>query len=193
MAKAKHFSTANLPWNNTAYCDQWKKVMAVYDERSKLRAVIKEVDDGAYYHVLLIGDNEEVLFEISDIELGTTNKNMKACFDIYYQLKDMYTPSYVPSYRRVEGVKLYEIFTHTRAGAKRHGGFRVTTDDISDKINEALRRYEEITSGDVEVVECCGPYGRVSYPDVFYGEAGRMYHIGDGVYCDDDGDNWDFL
>lgn len=193
MSRAKHFSVANLLWNNTAYCDQWKKVMAVYDERSNLRAVIKEVDNSAYYDVLLIGDNEEALFEINDIELGTTNKNMRACFDIYYRLQDMDTPSYVPSYHRVEGVKLYGIFTHTRAGAKRHGGFRVTTDDISDKINEALRRYEEIISGDVEVVECCGHYGRVSYPDVYYGEAGRMYHIGDGVYCDDGGDNWDFF
>ena len=31
------------------------------------------------------------------------------------------------------------------------------------------------------------------YPETLYGDAGRMHHVGNGAYCDDDGDNWDFL
>lgn len=31
-----------------------------------------------------------------------------------------------------------------------------------------------------------------SYPDTKECYFGLGYHVGDGVYCDDDGDNWDF-
>ena len=29
------------------------------------------------------------------------------------------------------------------------------------------------------------------FPDTILGCAGTMYHVGGGLYCDDDGDNWD--
>ena len=38
--RAKHYSKANLLWSNVAYCDQWGKTMAVYDECYNLRAVV---------------------------------------------------------------------------------------------------------------------------------------------------------
>ena len=51
----------------------------------------------------------------------------------------------------------------------------------------ALNRYDEITSGDVDVIG-------YDVPDTIFEEGGvKMFHVGDGAYCDDDGDNWDFL
>lgn len=199
MSKARHFSKANLFWNNVAYCDQWKKIMAIYDERSNLRAVIKEADDDDWcYNVLLIGDDGAMLYEFDSIELGSTSKNLKACFEIHCRLQHINTPSYTPSNRRDKRISLHQIFTHSRAGARRTGGFHVTEDNIDKEITEALKRYEEITSGRVNVINCfgfgnCCGYGDYDgYPDVIHEGIAAMYHVGDGIYCDDDGDNWDF-
>lgn len=160
MARSKHYSKANFLWSNVAYCDQWNRVMVVYDERDNLRAVIKEADnDDSYYTILLIGDNKAMLYKLSPIELGSTGKNMDACFKIYCKLQYEDTPSYVPSYRRTERIELYQVFPHTRTSARRTGGFHVTTDDLSDRINNALERYKEIIAGGVETINC------ISYSD----------------------------
>lgn len=196
MPRANHYSKAKLLWNNVAYCDQWEKVMAVYDEFENLRAVVKEIDDEEYT-VLLIGEDTQILYVVYGIELGSTGKNMKACFGIYCRLQYEDTPSYVPSYCRTEGINLYQIFTHTKVGARRTGGFHVTDDSAGEKIAKALERYEEIVSGDIGTIDCFdwNEYEHYSerYPDTIYGLTGTMYHVGDGAYCDDDGDNWEFL
>ena len=169
------------------------KVMAIFDDRKNLRAVVKQIDYDAY-GVLLIGDDTEVLYYLNDIRLGSTGKNMEACFQIYCRLQHLDTPSFTPSYRRTEKVKLHQIFPHTRVSAMRAGGFRVTTDDLSEIIAIALNRYEEITSGDVKTLDLVEYDDYSGYPDMFFGEGGvKMFHVGDGAYCDDDGDNWEFL
>ena len=198
MSRARHFSKANLLWTNVAYCDQWSKVMAVYDERENLRAVVREVDVNES-NVLLIGDDTQMLYIINGIELGSTGKNLKACFEIYCRLQHVETPSYIPSYRRFEPIKLFRVFIHTRVGARRTGGFRVTTEDIGEKITRALKRYEEIINAGVETINCVEWFDN-SYddkyrdPDTIMGMDGCliMHHVGGGVYCDDDGDNWEF-
>lgn len=197
MAKSKHFAKANFLWTNVAYCDQWEKVMAVYDERDNLRAVVKETANDSY-DVLLIGDDENVaLYEFNGIELGSTGKNMDACFKIYCRLQYESTPSYIPSYRRAERVELYQIFPHTRVSARRTGGFRVTTEDLSERIAKALERYNEITTKGVTTFDCTEEYEECDdydgFPIHIYNEYGQMHHVGDGAYCDDDGDNWDFF
>ena len=193
MPRAKHFAQSNMMWSNVAYVDQWKKVMAIFDDRKNLRAVVKQIDYDAY-GVLLIGDDTEVLYYLNDIRLGSTGKNMEACFQIYCRLQHLDTPSFTPSYRRTEKVKLHQIFPHTRVSAMRAGGFRVTTDDLSEIIAIALNRYEEITSGDVKTLDLVEYDDYSGYPDMFFGEGGvKMFHVGDGAYCDDDGDNWEFL
>lgn len=193
MPKAKHFSKSNMLWNNTAYVDQWQKAMAVYDECDNLRAVVKEIDYDTY-GVLLIGDDAQALYFLNDIELGSTGKNMEACFRIYCQLQYLKTPAYTPSYRRTTQVNLYQIFPHTRVSARRTGGFRVTTDDLSEVITKALERYNEIEESGIEAIQCSAwdDCDR-GYPDTIWEGGMRMYHIGDGVYCDDDGDNWEFM
>ena len=193
MSRAKHFAKGNMLWNNVAYVDQWQKVMAVFDEDDNLRAVVKENDCGMY-GVLLIGDSSQALYEFNDIELGSTGKNMEACFHIYCRLQYLDTPAYVPSNHRNKQVNLYQIFPHTRVSARRTGGFRVSTDDFSDRIARALETYEEVTDLGVEAIDCSE---RDDYdhgcPDTIWEGGAKMYHMGGGVYCDDDGDNWDFL
>lgn len=198
MARARHYSKATLLWKNVAYCDQWEKVMVVYDERNNLRAVVKVADEeDTYYNVLLVGDDDQALYELNGIELGSTGKNMKACFEIHLRLRGEDMPSYVPSYRKTMQVELYRIFPHTRVGARRTGGFRTATDDIGDKIAYALERYDEIVKGGVKTYDCFeredDEGDRYSgYPKTIYGYAGKKYHIGNGAYSDDNGDNWDF-
>ena len=197
MSKARHYSKAKLLWNNMAYCDQWNKVMAVYDENENLRAVIKEICDNDY-DVLLIGDDDQILYKFDDIELGSTSKNLSACFEIYCRLQYFYTPSYLPSYRRTDKIQLYQIFTHTRVGAQRTGGFHVTGEDAQEKIAKALEYYDEIVDDDIEMI-CCtkGDYDDDDNDEMYVNTIWRngleMRHVGDGAYCDDDGDNWDFL
>ena len=166
MTKAKHYSKAKLHWNNTAYCDQWQKVMAIYDERDNLRAVIKaEDDDGMFYSVLLIGDDEVKLYEFNKIEIGSTSKNLKACFEIYRRLQYEDTPSYTPSYRRTKQINLYQIFTHTRTGARRNGSFHVTTENIRERITKALKYFEEVENN-VKILYCYDTYSE--YADDVY-------------------------
>lgn len=180
MTKVKHYSKANLLWNNIAYCDQWKRVMAVYDEKDNLRAVIKdENDDMLYYNysVLLIGDDKNTIYELHGIELGSTNKNLKACFDIYRQLQYEDTPSYTPSsHRQAKQIRLYQIFPRTKDEVRHNGSFSVTNEDISDRIANALKKFDEIKY-DVEVV-----YGvdqnYSEYADDVYDLASTLDYIG---------------
>ena len=195
MSKAKQYAKAHMLWDCTAYVDQWQQVMAVFDKHNNLRAVVKQIAEGVYiYGVLLIGDDAQALYELDGIELGSTGKNMDACFQIYCRLQYLDTPAFVPSCRRTKQLNLYQIFPHTRVSARRTGGFRVTTDDLSEVIAKALERYNEIEESGIEAIQCsawddcdCG------YPDTIWEGGMKMYHIGDGVYCDDDGDNWEFF
>lgn len=193
MSRAKQYAKANMLWNNVAYVDQWQKVMAVFDECDNLRAVVKENDCGMY-GVLLIGDSSQALYELDGIELRSTNKDMEACFQIYCRLQYLDTPAYIPSNRRTKQVSLHQVFPHTRVSARRTGGFRVTTNDLSEIIEKALERYDEIASSGVEAIDCSeqDDYDH-GYPDTMWEGGTKMYHMGGGVYCDDDGDNWDFL
>ena len=188
--KPRHYAKSNFLWRNFAYCDQWGKVMAIYDEDNNLRAVVKKDDDTMHtYYVLLIGDDFMELYEFDNFELGSTGKNMDACFKIYCGLEYLKTPSYMPTFRGARRVNLEEIFPHTRVSARRTGGFHVTNEDLSAKIDSALDCYEDVIK-ELDPVDCID-YG---YEDTIIGEGGfTMYHIGGGVYCDDDGDNWDFF
>ena len=56
--------------------------------------------------------------------------------------------------------------------------------------------YEEelkLTKEEKEILVTIGYYDDYDYPDTIDGYAGKMHHVGYGAYCDDDGDNWDFL
>ena len=196
--KSNHYTKADMFYRNVAYCDQWAKIMAVYDECDNLRAVVKEDDECQYdYNVLLIGDDDIELYKFDNFELGSTGKNLDACFRIYCGLNEAETiPTYIPSFRKTVGIDLSEIFPHTRVGARRTGGFHVIHEDVSDKIIAALKRfYKEVNVNEFEEPVDCTDYGRAcAYPDTIIGEGGfKMYHVGDGAYCDDDGDNWDFF
>lgn len=193
MPKAKHYAKGFLLWNCMAYVDQWEKVMAVFDERDNLRAVVREIDCGTY-GVLLIGDSAQAFYKLDNMELGSTGKNMEACFQIYCQLPSLNTPTYLPSYHKTKQVNLDQIFPHTRVGAIRTRGFRVTTDDLSERITRALERYNEIVNSDVVVSDCSRwEKDDHEYPDTVWEGGIKMHHIGDGSYCDDDGDNWHFF
>lgn len=197
MAKrSSHYTKAEMLWRNVAYCDQWAKVMAVYDECDNLRAVVKLDDDCQYeYDLLLIGDDGIGLYEFDDFELGSTGKNMEACFRIYEGLEEVEeVPMYMPSFRKTTKIGLWEIFPHTRVGARRTGGFHVIHEDVSGKINAALERYYKEAAACEELTDCTEYSRASSWSDTIIGEGGfKMHHVGDGVYCDDDGDNWDFF
>lgn len=141
--KAANYTVSGMMWACTAICDQWQKVMAVYDDSGNLRAVVNEIDEEEkVYHILLIGDDDVELYETPDLQLGSTGKNLKACFEIYWRLQGEGTSSYIPSYRKDKAVSLYDIFPHTRKSALRAGGFHVSNEDHSSKIAEALEVYE---------------------------------------------------
>ena len=198
MAKrSSHYTKADMFYRNVAYCDQWAKIMAVYDECDNLRAVVKEDTESnvCNYKVLLIGDDKAELYQFNDFELGSTGKNMEACFRIYCGLnKGNRIPTYMPSFRKTVGIDLSEIFPHTRVGARRTGGFHVIHEDVSDKIIAALERYYKETNTCGDPIDCMDYGCAGSWSDTIIGEGGmKMYHIGGGVYCDDDGDNWDFF
>ena len=61
MPRVKRYVKGNMMWSNTAYVDQWQKVMAVFDDRKNLRAVVKQIGDGAFY-----GGLEEIQQVIAD-------------------------------------------------------------------------------------------------------------------------------
>lgn len=150
MAKtkpSKHYSIADLLWGTTAYCDQWEKTMAIYDDNDKLRAVIK---DHGYdtVSVLMIGDDKTELYLINrgGFELGSTGKNKNACFKLFLLLRDSIgMPTFIPPCCKKREIPLYQIFIHTRAEViARRRWFRATDDDCSDKIapaNEVYYKY----------------------------------------------------
>lgn len=142
--KAAHFTSAKLLWNTTAYCDQWLKAMAIYDDSGNLRCVIKDEEDGGY-DVLLIGDDEKVLYYTYNIRLGTVKDNMEACFKLHLDLKDVWNPTFSASKSCPKNIEVYEILTHTRVGAMRHGQFR-KIEDASEKIAFALEELDRATA-----------------------------------------------
>jgi len=180
--KAKHYSSAKLLYGSTAYCDQWEKIMAIYDDNKVLRGVIIENDDSYGVTVLLIGEDSHEVYNIDGIEFGTTAKNMKACFDIYYSLRDCDIPKYRPGFWKEKYIEVADILTHTSAGAARHGGFH-TIIDAEDEISKAMEIATPILESS-DSIELWNEYSG-DLPC-------RMHRVGDGAWCDDDGDNWDF-
>lgn len=85
---------------------------------------------------------------------------------------------------------LYEVFTHTVNGAIRHGNFKMVKD---------YEQYEDMFSNAENVLDSCTDPQFIAYeddscyPDTMDCWFGTGYHIGHGVYQDDDGDNWDFF
>ena len=143
MAKAREFSKAKLLYGAVAYCDQWRKVMAVYDSTyGSLIAFIKKHEN--IYYVLLLGDDDEtMLFYTRDIELGTTAKNMESCFALYRMIRD--SLPYIKYKSHYGKRSLYEYFTHTRVSAIRSGGFTTSnTWDCQSEIAEAEKKFDEL-------------------------------------------------
>lgn len=193
--KANKYTASEMLWNNVAYVDQWDKIMVVYDDCTNLRAVVKRVGR-SIYNVLLIGDDQHALYELNGIELGSTSKNQKACFNIYCMLQNKETPSFLPSCRRTQKINLHKIFPHTRVGAIRTGGFHVTNVDLSDKIAYGLDYYNKAIGTGLEVADiiyCDDDDNNATYPNRIQEGGITMYHVGCGAYCDEDGDNWEFF
>lgn len=153
MSRFKHYSKANLLCGCIAYCDQWSKVMAVYDEYDNLRAVVKEVIDDIY-EVLLIGDDRRKLYFIDKVNLGSTIRNTKACYEIYRRLQHDDAPTFKPSYKKTEKVKLFQIFLRTHMDVRYTGGFQEVDENIDEKITKALEYYEKVISSGIEIIDC---------------------------------------
>ena len=64
---------------------------------------------------------------------------------------------------------------------------------------DEVKLKEELTEEEKELLTAIGYLNNddddyyTGCPDIIYGYAGKMHHVGDGAYCDDDGDNWEFL
>lgn len=132
--KAAKYTSARLLWNTVAYCDQEKKIMAIYSENKDLLGVISETYFG-HYDILLVGENE-ILYDVDGVELGTVKKNMETCFKLYRKLRDVYNPTIVAVESSHRKIKTYEILTHSKVGVMRNGQFH-KIDDASSEIEVA--------------------------------------------------------
>lgn len=143
MRRPSHYTKANLLWSTTAYCDQWNKVMAIYDKNDNLRMVVAEDPEEETYDVLLIGEDEKLLLSSYGFELGSTSKNMNACFTLYrYFEGDECVPKFMPTPENKMIIKVYDILVHTKASAIKHGGFKIC-DDASKEIAMAVAALRE--------------------------------------------------
>lgn len=138
------YAVANLKWNTTAYYDQQRKVLVIYDQADTLRCVIA---GGKFIStVLLLGDSEYYQI-LLPIELGSASKNSDAMSKTYSALcNDPMVPSFDPKCDANERISLYEIFIQTQAGMCRRGGFKAIKDadewpKIEKKINDAIKIY----------------------------------------------------
>ena len=138
MRKKANYSRATLLYGTTAYCDQWNHIMAVYDMHNHLRGVVAESDGINSYDVLLIGDDGQMLYQVFDVELGSTSKNMSSCFNLFLELRHVETPTFLYCKENKGVIEAYQMFTHTRSACCKHGGFRVIP-DAEDKISVAKR------------------------------------------------------
>ena len=134
--RSSHYSKASLMCMTKAFCDQWDKTMVVCDERGMLRSVVKK--EGADYGVLMIGDFDQRLYMINDLNLSTTENSIHSCFTINSALNYAEVPTYTTSYCGT--VPLHKIFPRGTRDAK---SFQATDEDLSDRINAGLARYEE--------------------------------------------------
>lgn len=152
MRRPSHYTKANLLWSTTAYCDQWNKVMAIYDKNDNLRMVVAEDPEVELYDVLMIGDDESFLISSLGLDLGTTNKNMSTCFALYYYFIGKYAPKFMPTPENKQIIRVCDVLVHSRRGVIKNGGFKVC-DDASKETTLALAALMEAKI-EVEMCAC---------------------------------------
>lgn len=173
--KRKHYSHAKFLRGAIAYCDQWMKVIAVYDDRDVLRSVIADNGDGGAT-ILFRGDDYCVIEEIEEVEFGLTSKNMEICFDIFCILHDVDLPRYTPTGRR-KSISVIDIFPHYYDESSRHSRFHMISEQ--EEISNAREKISK-------ALEIAAPY---------FGSCNRISinYANDNAWRDDGGyDDWDY-
>lgn len=198
MKKSAHFAEARTLRGSRTYVDQWKKVMAVVNANDIIAIALKDVDEVLYIAVAS-GDKYEKYIVYGGPGIGTMNKNMDALFDMYYILRGRQEIEKIPNNSCGCPKQLYawDYLPHTKMAVIQHGGFyKSLNSDISSFIDKAEEIIGE-TSEDFSTRKIYfWPYyeeSRADYPEKIISDGLVMYHVGDGVYCDEEGDNWDIF
>lgn len=196
MRRSSQFAIANTLRSSKCYVDQWNKVLALVNANGIIALAIKEVD-GILYVKVASGDGYEKLV-INGLRIGSMTKNMYTLMELYSVLRDdiitekisnispgcpkqLYVWEYLPHNKRTainchfRATDNSDVLKYTKKAAKIVGR---TGENYSKKIFTFF-------TFSLSKSDCwkCDPSSEWGFP---------MYDVGDGVYCDDDGDNWDF-
>ena len=160
--KPSHYSTAEMLWNSTAYCDQWEEVMALYDENGILRMVVTKDDQTEAYDVLLIGTWNKVLYRLwGGISFKTMRQSMASCFNLHLGLKGRHNPTFVACEQNKTKKQVPEVLTHSRSNVIRHGGFH-QVEDAFEEI-EIAKKYLQLAKAELEPNELFYDYEAKSF------------------------------
>lgn len=197
MRKPANFAEARTLRGSRTYVDQWNKVMAVVNANDIIALAIKE-EDGAFYVVVASGDEYKYFVAPAKAGIGTMKKNMETLFRMYDMLEGRRDIEKIPNFSCGCPKELYvwDYLPHTKMAVMQHGGFYASE---SESVELYTQKAEKIIC-DVDknatvlktLHESSEFYGsRVDYPETIRRNGLTMYHMGDGMYSDDDGDNWD--
>ena len=176
--KSCKYAMANTLWQSHTYVDQHRRIFAMVNNENRVIFALRESAEWYFEAVSAAQEGNETPFRIPDLfEIGTTNKNLDACFKLYLILRktDVGNEHVDDDTRgRRGGIRLFEYFTHTRAGARRHGGFR------------AIREATEMEKAAKIIAEAEELFGRHDFARTPLKEGGFLYEDepDDGVWWD---------
>ena len=193
MKKPAQFAEASTLRGSMTYVDQWRKVMAVVNANDIIALIIKE-ENGILYVAVASGDEYKKYIVLNKTGIGTMKKNMDALFDMYHILEGRRDIEKIPNDSCGCPKQLYawDYLPHTKMAVIQHGAFHESFDrnipSIIDRAEEIIGKTDADFSTTVIFGGLCTP---VKYPETIMRDGLTMYHVGDGMYCDEEGDNWD--
>lgn len=196
MKKSAHFAKASTLRGSRTYVDQWKKVMVLVNANGIIALAIKEVN-GLLYTAVASGDEYKKYIVCGKSGIGTMKKDMDTLFDMYYIFEGRCDLETIPndSCGCPKQLYVWDYLPHTRMAVVKHGGFYESFDvDIASFIDKAEGIIGETNENfSTKKLYSMSFYegSKVDYPDRIRRNGMIMYHVGDGMYCDDGGDNWD--
>ncbi len=122
-------------------------------------------------------------------------KNMDALFSLYHMLEERGDIEKIPNFSCGCPKELYawDYLPHTKMAVMQHGSFYASE---SESVKLYTQKAEKIIcdvdkSNPIRISKTPYYESRVNYPETIRRYGLTMYHMGDGMYSDDDGDNWD--
>ena len=196
MRRSSQFAIADTLRSSKCYVDQWNKVLALVNANGIIALAIKEVD-GILYVKVASGDGYKS-FVLSGLRIGSMNKNMETLMELYSILRDQFDTEKISNISPGCAKQLYvwEYLPHNkRTAIDCH--FSATNSSDVLKYTKKAAKIVGRTGENFSTRKFTFFTFTLSNPDDWDWDPSSewgfpMYDVGDGVYCDDDGDNWDF-